>query len=422
MTTDQIDRIDGVVTSAAVKYPVRVATTAPITMLGLFTVDGIALADGDRILVKDQADQTTNGIYNASASLTTNWVRAIDFDGVRDATDGTLIYIRQGAVNQNVTFRTVCADNPIQFDTSLITFTAAFSPTLGTLPPHTYLGNNTGGSGPALDLTATQLTAELNPWTPGTKGLVPATGIPATATLLRGYIDGLAIATAGGTNVFSVAPGLGMDSTNVDVLSLGSTYTKTTSNWVVGSTFGALDTGTISINTWYNIFLIKREDSGVVDVLCSLSLTPSMPTNYTLYRLIGARKTDGSGNWIATSQNGDEVLWGTPIASATGATVGTTPIFLVVAVPLGRKINALLSITGANAFGADALTVFSPDSTVTAATNQNASLQFSNTANASGNFNIRTDTSGRIKGVTVGASGVWSVTTWGYIDRRGKDS
>ena len=70
---------------ANTKFPVRVATTASLqnstpqwaaeTFSGLQTIDGVVLAEGDRVLVKDQVDQQYNGIYVAS---TGTWVRAKD--------------------------------------------------------------------------------------------------------------------------------------------------------------------------------------------------------------------------------------------------------------------------------------------------------------------------------------------------------
>jgi hypothetical protein len=47
----------------AIKAPVRAATTGGgITLSGLQTIDGVALGVGDRVLVKDQTDATTNGL------------------------------------------------------------------------------------------------------------------------------------------------------------------------------------------------------------------------------------------------------------------------------------------------------------------------------------------------------------------------
>lgn len=54
------------------------ATTANLAALsGLLTVDGVVLAANDRVLVKNQTDQTQNGIYDAAAGA---WTRSSDMD------------------------------------------------------------------------------------------------------------------------------------------------------------------------------------------------------------------------------------------------------------------------------------------------------------------------------------------------------
>src|SRR5690606_23174593 len=68
--------VDSAVTAAqqgiAWKAPVRAATTTAATLASDFedgdTLDGVTLATDDRILVKDQADETENGIYIVAAS------------------------------------------------------------------------------------------------------------------------------------------------------------------------------------------------------------------------------------------------------------------------------------------------------------------------------------------------------------------
>ncbi|WP_043946652.1 phage tail protein, partial [Ralstonia solanacearum] len=56
----ELNKLDG-------KQSVRVATTAAIAKTGLQTIDGVALAAGDRVLVKDQAAAPAeNGIYVAA--------------------------------------------------------------------------------------------------------------------------------------------------------------------------------------------------------------------------------------------------------------------------------------------------------------------------------------------------------------------
>jgi hypothetical protein len=59
------------------KASVRVATTTTITLSGTQTVDGVALAPFDRVLVKDQTTASANGIYTVAAG---GWPRATDAD------------------------------------------------------------------------------------------------------------------------------------------------------------------------------------------------------------------------------------------------------------------------------------------------------------------------------------------------------
>ncbi len=88
------DRLYGLTTSVAIKAPCRVATTAAITLSGVQTIDGVSVVAGDRVLVKDQADATDNGIWIVGAAT---WGRAADFDGSYDAVQGTLIYVLAGS-------------------------------------------------------------------------------------------------------------------------------------------------------------------------------------------------------------------------------------------------------------------------------------------------------------------------------------
>jgi len=59
--------VDGVAQGLNVKNSVRVASSANVSnLLGVFTLDGVTLADGDRALLKDQSTSSENGIYVAS--------------------------------------------------------------------------------------------------------------------------------------------------------------------------------------------------------------------------------------------------------------------------------------------------------------------------------------------------------------------
>lgn len=116
MSSTALDRIDGLSTSVALKAPCRVATTANITLSGLQTIGSVTVADGDRVLVKDQSNAVENGIYVARA---TAWTRALDFNGARDVVKGTAVRLADGSVTSSNTW-VVTSDNPITIGTSAI--------------------------------------------------------------------------------------------------------------------------------------------------------------------------------------------------------------------------------------------------------------------------------------------------------------
>ena len=76
------------------KFSVYAATTGAIALAGLQVIDGEALADGARVLVKNQALAKENGIYVAAAGA---WVRAQDADISMEVTPGLLVHVERGA-------------------------------------------------------------------------------------------------------------------------------------------------------------------------------------------------------------------------------------------------------------------------------------------------------------------------------------
>ena len=123
----QIDRIRGLIGSIAMKAPCKVATTEPITLHGAQTIDDVLLtADAEpyqRVLVKDQADTTENGIYDVRSGA---WDRSPDFYGPRNAVYGTLVYVQEGTASGDVEYYTVGTD-PIELGIDPITFSARVS-------------------------------------------------------------------------------------------------------------------------------------------------------------------------------------------------------------------------------------------------------------------------------------------------------
>lgn len=120
MASTAIDRLDGLSSSAAIKGPCRVATTANIALYGLQTIDGIALADDDRVLVKDQTAGYENGIYVVD---TGQWRRSKDFNKTRDVVKGTAVFVTDGTAHSE-TLWSVTSDNPVVVGTDDIDFSS----------------------------------------------------------------------------------------------------------------------------------------------------------------------------------------------------------------------------------------------------------------------------------------------------------
>jgi len=245
-----------------------------------------------------------------------------------------------------------------------------------------------------------------------------------SAPVLRGHIAGLVLSTAGGSSNFAVSPGTATDSLVIDSMTLAASITKTTGAWAVGSGNGALDTGSIAATTWYHVFLIKRPDLGVVDVLFSTSPTaPTLPTNYTLFRRIGSMATDASSHWYKFSQLGDEFIWDTAFTSASNLTPGnTTANTLTLSVPLGIQVVGLVSGQVVSTAAAEARTYFSPmDKSDEACAGGNANAG-SNIANAGFAFQlaIRTDTSRNIRFRFLSSTTSLYLNTIGWLDTRGR--
>lgn len=113
------------------KNPVRVASTGDIADLTAVTViDGVTLVDGDRVLLKDQADATQNGIYSfilASTTLT----RSVDMDVAAEFASATF-YTREGSTQADLGFTQIAEVVTLGTDVvNFVQFNGAGSVTAG---------------------------------------------------------------------------------------------------------------------------------------------------------------------------------------------------------------------------------------------------------------------------------------------------
>lgn len=133
--TYRIQFSNGPTHSSAYESTVRVATTAAlsgasfnaaggVSGTGRFTsapstVDGLALASDDRVLVKDQASQLQNGIYKVVQPGT--WDRALDFDSSAEVTQGYRVGVSSGTLNSGRIYQQ--ETNSVTLNTTEIVFT-----------------------------------------------------------------------------------------------------------------------------------------------------------------------------------------------------------------------------------------------------------------------------------------------------------
>jgi hypothetical protein len=160
LTTKQY--VDSVASGLNVKDAVRVATTGPLGVYtynngtsgvgatltfstAVTTVDGVTLANGDKILVKNEpaagAFDAYNGIYVRTSS--TVWTRDIEADTSVELTGGSFVFVEEG---------TIGAENGY-------VFTHNGLPTIGTtqLPVSQFSGAGQITAGAALSKTGNQL-------------------------------------------------------------------------------------------------------------------------------------------------------------------------------------------------------------------------------------------------------------------------
>jgi hypothetical protein len=116
--------VDSAVVGIDWKPSVRLATTAAITLATDLengdTLDGVTLATGDRVLVKNQTDATENGIYVVAASGAP--ARSADADTAAEITASFAVFVEEGTVNTDSGW-TLTNNGTVTIGTTELSFT-----------------------------------------------------------------------------------------------------------------------------------------------------------------------------------------------------------------------------------------------------------------------------------------------------------
>ena len=172
--------VDLAVQGLKVKDSVRAATTANITLSGTQTIDGVALAAGDRVLVKNQTSAPENGIYVVATGA---WSRAVDANTGTEI-KGAFTFVEEGTTQADTGW-VVSTDGNITLDTTTIAWVQFSS-----------AGTTSAGNG----LTKAGNTISV---------LLPAnSGLSATGSGLQVILDGTTLTkTASGLKISDLGAG-----------------------------------------------------------------------------------------------------------------------------------------------------------------------------------------------------------------------
>jgi hypothetical protein len=106
--------VDSVAQGLSAKDSVRLASSNNESV-----VDGVALATGDRVLLKNQTSQSENGVYTVNASGAPT--RALDFDASSEVEGGAFIFVEEG--DQAHTGWVLTTDGTITIGSTSMAFT-----------------------------------------------------------------------------------------------------------------------------------------------------------------------------------------------------------------------------------------------------------------------------------------------------------
>ena len=183
------------------KASVRAATTAAVTLASDLengdTLDGVTLATGDRVLVKNQSTGSENGIYVVKASGAPD--RSTDADSGAELTSNFAVFVEEGTVNADQGY-TLTNNGSITIGTTALTFTQFTG--LGQIVAGTGLDK----TGNTLDIDSTVTTND------GTQTLtnksISGSANTITNVSLTSSVTGTLPVANGGTGITSLGAGI----------------------------------------------------------------------------------------------------------------------------------------------------------------------------------------------------------------------
>ena len=298
---------DAKVAGISWKQAVRAATTANGTLATAFangqTIDGVTLATGDRILIKNQSSDAENGIYIVAASGAP--ARASDADSGAELVNAT-VYVSEGTTLADTQW--TCTTNaPITPGSTALAFAQLSSGGLPAQADKTLLANISGGSASP---TASGLSAIIDNILGSTRGSILYRGASAWVPLTPGTSGQFLETLGAGADPVWGAPAFGLPvaatlrGSGIQTSS-ASSYTV---NWpsgtaagdlaiiMVGGGFGvnSLPSGFVFIDTqvggnWNGSAMAKILTSGDISTgHCTVGMSGTFDTTVAIATFVGA--------------------------------------------------------------------------------------------------------------------------------------
>jgi hypothetical protein len=282
------------------KASVRAATTAAVTLASDLengdTLDGVTLATGDRVLVKNQSTGSENGIYVVKASGAPD--RSTDADAGAELTSNFAVFVEEGTVNADQGY-TLTNNGAITIGTTALTFTqftglgqivagTGLDKTGNTLDIDSTVTTNDGTqtltnksiSGSANTITNVSLTTGVTGTLPvangGTgitslgTGIADFLGTPSSANLISAITD----ETGTGSLVFANSPTF-----TTPTLGAAAATSIALPDVLLGSALATASTSATTIDTWsattyssakYIVQMKKGNDIEVIELLVTV--------------------------------------------------------------------------------------------------------------------------------------------------------
>jgi hypothetical protein len=304
--------VDSVAEGLHIHESAVAATTANVNLANALengdVLDGITLATGNRILVKNQTTQSENGIYVVQASGQPT--RAADFDTASEVDSGDFVFVYSGTANAGTGW--VQTNQPATIGTDAIVFTQ-FSGA----------GTYVGGAGMTLDGNTFNVGA-------GTGIQVNADTIENTGVL---SITGTAnqITASASTGAITLSGPQDLHSTATPAFSGVSVGSVTLPDALVGSALATAGTSATTIDTWsattYSAakYVVQMKKSGNIEVI-EMLVAVDGSNNVYLTEYANVQSNGELGTTNAVYDAGNVLLQVTAAAADTFVKVSKTYI------------------------------------------------------------------------------------------------